>query len=122
LYALWDGLLGKRFGSTSTNRIAAEIASEAAMASRGKAAIENVKGLDVQNWLAESREAAKAHVYTPEIIQAVTAAARIGASAPELIVLDEVYLRNAGRVAQVRAAEAAYRLAAYWEQGLVARQ
>jgi hypothetical protein len=118
MHALWDGLLGKRFGSTATNRRAAEIASESALASRGEAAIQKSKGLDVHTWLAESREAAKAHVYTPEIIQAVTAAARIQATTPEVVVLDEAFLKNAGRVAQVRAIEAGYRLAAIWQQGL----
>lgn len=118
LHALWGGLLGKRFGSTSTNRRAVEISADPALAARGKAAIDSVEDMNVQTWLTESREAAKAHVYTNEVIQAVSAASRTGAEIPEIITLPDEYLANAGRVAQVRAIEAGYRLAEVWKTGL----
>ena len=37
---------------------------------------------------------------------------------PEVLELSEGYLKNAGRMAQVRAAEAAYRLAGVWKECL----
>jgi hypothetical protein len=37
---------------------------------------------------------------------------------PEVLELSEGYLKNAGRMAQVRAAEAAHRLAALWSDCL----
>ncbi len=119
MHTLWDGLLGKRFGSTATNRRAAEIMTERALVERGEAAVDGQDALNPQIWLEESRKAALAHVYTPEIIQAVSAAARVGAKEPETITLSEAYLKNAGRVAQVRAIEAGWRLAMVWEVGLL---
>jgi hypothetical protein len=118
MHALWDGLLGKRFDSTSTNRRAAEIVTDNELAKRGAAAIDSPEDRKIQTWLAESREAAKAHVYSPEIIQAVSAASRTGAENLEIITLSEDYLPNAGRVAQVRAIEAGYRLSEVWRAGL----
>lgn len=118
MHALWDGLLGKRFDSTSTNRRAAEISTAKELVKRGNDAIDSPGDRKIQTWLAESREAAKAHVYTPEIIQAVSAASRTGAESPENITLANEYLSNAGRVAQVRAIEAGYRLAEVWKVGL----
>lgn len=37
---------------------------------------------------------------------------------PEVLDLPEDYLRNAGRVAQIRAVEAGYRLAGVWKECL----
>jgi hypothetical protein len=37
---------------------------------------------------------------------------------PEVLELSEPYLKNAGKVAQVRAVEAAYRLAGVWKDSL----
>jgi hypothetical protein len=111
MHALWDGLLGKRFSSTATNRRAAEIMMEKALVERGKSGVDGVNDFDPQTWLHATRQAALAHVYTPEIIQAVSAAARVGSKEPERITLSEAYLKNAGRVAQVRAIEAGWRLA-----------
>ncbi len=118
MHTLWDGLLGKRFDSTSTNRRVAEIVTDKERAKRGAAAVNSTDDRKIQTWLSESREAAKAHVYTPEVIQVVSAAARIDLTAPEVITLSEEYLWNAGRVAQARAIEAGYRLAEVWKAGL----
>jgi hypothetical protein len=41
------------------------------------------------------------------------------AEKPEMLELSEGYLKNAGQVAQVRAVEAAHRLAAVWKNCLV---
>ena len=60
-------------------------------------------------WLAESAEYGRSHVYTPDVLAAVEAAAR-GGHKVETIDLSEEYLIAAGRVAQKRAAFAAQRL------------
>ena len=59
---------------------------EPALIARGKAAVDSPEGMNVQTWLTESRAAALAHLYTPEVIQAVSAAARIGAATPETLI------------------------------------
>jgi hypothetical protein len=117
MHALWDGLLGKRFGSTINRRVA-EISSAPALVALGKSAIDSSEDLNVQTWLAESREVAKAHVYTPAVIAALSVASSSSAESPELFNLSDEYLSNAGHVAKVRAIEAGYRLAEVWKAGL----
>ncbi len=63
-------------------------------------------------WLSESAEFGKSHVYTPEVLSAVEAAQRTGAEKVETVDLPESYLKAAGSLAQRRAAFAAHRLAA----------
>jgi hypothetical protein len=70
--------------------------------------------LDPLVWLGESRKAAIEHVYTSEVLDPMNIVSRGIAEKPETLELSEQYLKNAGRVAQVRAVEAAYRLAGVW--------
>jgi hypothetical protein len=49
------------------------------------------------------------HVYTPEILNAIDAAQRIGTDQIETVDLPETYLKAAGTIAQKRAAVAAWR-------------
>ena len=60
----------------------------------------------------ESRKFATESVYSPEVIEPVSVAMRDKSSKLEPITLSEAYLKNAGRVAQIRAKHASLRLAA----------
>jgi hypothetical protein len=108
MHALWDQLLGDKFTLNGTNKRIAEIRADSELVSLGVAA-----GLkrDQQTWLEESRALAIEHVYTPEILDSLGLVTRGLVTKPEVIVLQEAFLKNAGRVAQRRAIEAAYRLA-----------
>ncbi len=60
----------------------------------------------------------KEHVYSPVVIESLYLVARGLVDKPEVLELPEDYLKNAGRVAQIRAAEAGYRLAGVWKECL----
>jgi hypothetical protein len=51
-------------------------------------------------------------VYVPEVLDSLSKVSRKLVYQPEVIELEEAYLKIAGRVAQVRAAQAAVRLGA----------
>jgi hypothetical protein len=74
--------------------------------------------LEPLEWLSESAEFGKSHVYTPEVLIAVEAAQRTGAEKVETVDLPESYLKAAGSLAQKRAAFAAHRLAAILSEDL----
>jgi hypothetical protein len=115
MHALWDGLLGEWFDEGDVQRRTAEIAADRELTMRAKAAAMN---LDPLSWLEESRHHGTTHVYAPEVLQAVTAVSR-GLTQEVLPVdLPDQYLRRAGALARVRAAEAGHRLAAIWRNGL----
>ena len=112
-----SGLLGPRFDAGDVRRRAIEIKSDA---STWNAAIEAANKNDGTNpmiWLAESVEYGRTHVYAPEVLLAVEAAAR-GGQKMETIDLTEEYLKAAGQVARRRAAFAAQRLARVLREGL----
>jgi S1/P1 Nuclease len=118
LHALWDQLLGEKFTLNGTNKRIAEITADADLVDKAKQSIETAQGLDPQIWLAESRKSAIENVYTPEVLDSLRLVSRGIVKKPEPIELSELYLKNAGRVAQVRAIEAAYRLAETWRSSL----
>lgn len=60
----------------------------------------------------------KEHVYSPVVIENLNLVARGLLHKPEVVDVPEDYLKNAGRVAQIRAAEAGYRLAGVWKECL----
>ena len=101
LHALWDGLLGPKWDEADVDRRAREMPKVELAAG----------GIDV--WLKESREAAAASVYTPEVMEPVSVANR-GKTEVAEVTLSEAYLKSAGAVAKVRAAGAAVRLANEW--------
>lgn len=111
MHALWDQLLGDRFTLDGTRKRIVEITSDAELV---ELAIKAGKVNDQQVWLEESRQLATEHVYTPEVLRSLDMVRRGFVEKPETINLSEEYLKNAGRVAQRRAIEAAYRLAAEW--------
>ena len=101
MHALWDGLLGRTFNEGDVNRRIAEIQKT-----------EFTFGLtNPDQWLQESRNIAKSDVYTAEVLEHITVAMRAKSKTIAELDLSENYLKNAGRVAQIRAFEAAARLA-----------
>jgi hypothetical protein len=115
MHALWDQLLGEDFAQRTNRRRFAEITSSPQLTEIGRIAVSIPGGLDPLVWLGESRKAAIEHVYTPEVLDPMNIVARGIAEKPEVLDLSESYLKNAGRVAQVRAVEAAHRLAVVWK-------
>jgi hypothetical protein len=118
MHALWDQLLGDEFTLNGTRKRIVEITGDADLVAKGRFAISTSGGLDPQNWLAESRAAAIENVYRPEVLDRLNLVARGMTETPVPIELSESYLKNAGRVAQQRAIEAAYRLAETWRISL----
>ena len=115
LHALWDGLLGGRYNAGDITRRAREVKSDETSWKAAEAAGTVVEPLE---WLSESAEFGKSHVYTPEVLSAVEAAQRSGAEKVEVVDLPETYLKAAGALAQKRAAFAAWRLAAVLSEDL----
>ena len=118
MHALWDQLLGDEFAQRTNRRRFAEITSSPQLTEIGRIAVSIPGGLDPLVWLGESRKAAIEHVYTSEVLDPMNIVARGIAEKPEVLELSESYLKNAGRVAQVRAVEAAHRLALVWRNCL----
>jgi hypothetical protein len=118
MHALWDQLLGDKFAQRTNRRRFAEITSSPQLTEIGKIAVSIPGGLDPLVWLGESRKAAIENVYAPEVLDSLSIVSRGIAEKPETIELSDAYLKNAGRVAQVRAVEAAYRLAGAWRKCL----
>ncbi len=116
MHALWDQLLGEDFALRTMRRRYGEIVTNYELKQVGEKAVS--KGLDAQIWLEESRQLAVQYVYTPVVIENLVHVARGLISKPELIELPQDYLKNAGQVAQIRATEAGYRLAAVWKECL----
>ena len=69
-----------------------------------------------QVWLAESRVAAIQHLYAQNVLGDLKQS--IGGQRDDPIDLDEMYLKNAGRIAQQRALQASHRLAEQWRTSL----
>lgn len=107
LHALWDGLLGTSGKPNDVARRAFDVRQDKAAMSEAEAAAAN---LEPSQWLAESIEASKRYVYTPDVLAAVEAAARSGATKVETVDLSEAYLKDAGAVAHRRVAVAGLRL------------
>lgn len=118
LHALWDGLLGSRFDAGDIRRRRVEISSIAELMQRGREAVDRADGLDPERWLTESRDLGIRFVYPDEVLGPIRAAAAGRLPDVPQIDLSETYLKNAGQVAQLRAAQSAFRLARVWQQAL----
>ena len=114
MHALWDQLLGDSFTLNGTRKRIVEITTDDELVAKGKQAVAATDGLNSLTWLAESRAAAISNVYTAEVMDSLNLVARGVTAKPEAIDLTEAYLKNAGRVAQIRAIEASRRLAETW--------
>jgi len=117
MHALWDGLLGGAFNEGTMNRRVQEIRADSDYAAIGSAAVSRPDGMNPLTWLAESRTAATEYVYTREVLGPVDAIMKEGGELPVLY-LPEPYLQRAGKLAQLRAAEAGHRLAEVLRRGL----
>lgn len=118
LHALWDQLLGSRFSLGDINRRIAEMNRDEELVEKAKKATTIEKDLDPQTWLAESRKSAVENVYMAEVLDPLNLVTRGVLDKPGEIELSEGYLKNAGRIAQIRASEAAHRLAETWRTAL----
>lgn len=115
--ALWDGLLGGNYNEGTMNRRVESLEREPEYGAIGKAALAKPNALDPLTWLSESREASREYAYTHEVLGPVKAIMEEGGELPT-IYFSETYLKQAGRLAQLRAVEAGHRLAAMWRAGL----
>lgn len=116
LHSLWDGLLGKGYNASGIKRRLGKLRTDKELVAAGRKAVD--QSMDSHQWIQESREAARQAVYTQEVMGPITAAARGLGDGVGKIYLSEEYLKNAGRVAQIRAAQAGYRLAEVWRLGM----
>ncbi|HUP79197.1 MAG TPA: hypothetical protein VM260_11640 [Pirellula sp.] len=114
MHALRDQLLGDSFTLNGTRKRIVEITTDCELVAKGNRAVTVSNGLDPLTWLLESRAAAISHVYTAEVVDSLKLVAQGVTAKPETIELSEAYLKNAGRVAQIRAIEASRRLAETW--------
>ena len=114
MHALWDQLLGPDFELSAVRRRIVEITGDEELVAKGKQALAATDGMNPLTWLSESRAAAIKDVYTAEVMDSLNLVARGVTAKPEAIELSEAYLKNAGRVAQIRAIEASRRLAETW--------
>jgi hypothetical protein len=96
----------------------AEIVTSSELKAIGEQALSASGGLDPQVWLEESRRLATEHVYSPVVLESLERVKRGLVDKPETLELPDVYLKNAGRIAQIRASEAGYRLAGVWKECL----
>lgn len=118
MHALWDQLLGENFALRTTRRRYAEIVTSSELKTLGEQASSKCGGLDPLVWLEESRKLATEHVYSPVVLESLERVKRGLFDKPEMLEVTDVYLKNAGRIAQIRAAEAGYRLAGVWKECL----
>jgi hypothetical protein len=107
LHAVWDGLLGTSSKANDVSRRAAEVRQDK---DGWKLAEASGANLEPSQWLSESVEVSKRFVYTPDVLSAVEAAQRSGATKVETVELSEQYLKDAGAMAQRRVAVAGFRL------------
>lgn len=118
LHALWDSLLGDQFDEADIERRMFEIKSDKRLWASARRAAQQPGDESILVWLEESRALGEGVVYSTDVGDAIKAAQRSGRSELEVVDLSEAYLKNAGRIAQQRAAFAAFRLARIWNECL----
>lgn len=118
MHALWDGLLGGAVVEDDIDRRATEIKNLPGYQQLGEELKRRAQPYSLATWLAESREAALQYAYTSEVLRPLDVAFK--AEVHELMPLNfsPTYMERAGELAKRRAAEAGYRLAVVWAEGL----
>ena len=116
LHAVWDQLLGPRFDHTDAKRRMVEIEQDHKLTTEllnalGRSSPAGNNFHYTSTWLKEGRDAADV-VYTQEVVDWVQGDRK------QPLELSEAYLKQAGRLAQVRALLAAHRLANAWSESL----
>jgi len=109
VHALWDGFLGQNADFRDVRNRASALAAADVYVRLGT---ESAAQLDPQTWRDESHLLAVTVTYDPEIMLALRKAEAAGALPAEPLVLSAEYLRMGGRIAERRAIQAGYRLAA----------
>lgn len=122
MQALWDGLLGRGPTPRDVRKRVFDIMNNPPLRLAGLYAGDSPAELDPQTWLAESRSAAVIYVYSPQTVQAIQAVERGLVDKVEILTMPEEYLQIAGSIAQFRASQAGYRLAAILKEGLNSRE
>lgn len=120
LHAMWDNLLGPHFDLADSRRRTAAIQGDGTTWNEARQTASEAAGLDPLQWLKESNDYGRSHVYTVDVLSAVEAAKRSGTDVVAPIDLPEEYLKSAGELARKRAAFAAWRLALILQQDLEA--
>lgn len=115
LHSLWDGLLGRRYDEGDIRRRRLEITGNEEFLAIAK---EEAANQELSAWVAESRQWAKSHVYTSEVMGPIRAKSNGFAESLPKLDLSKDYLQKAGKLAQLRAAMAGYRLARIWQTSL----
>jgi hypothetical protein len=108
LHGVWDRLLGNEYERGDINRRWNQIRTNPDLTARMETSTDV---MDSSAWIDESRSIAVQFLYVGEIQQAVRSAIESKSTRLPPIVLSESYGKEAGRVARIRAAEAAARLA-----------
>ena len=122
MHWVWDDLLGRRFNQDAVHQCVTEVTRQEELQRIGLRAARHPRGLDPLIWLQESRESAVRYVYTADVLRAVTLVSRKLTNEVQPIGLSTNYMKRAKEVARERAAQASYRLAAIWREGLGERR
>jgi len=115
LHGLWDQLLGNIYERGDVNRRVFEIKSNPELTNRFEVATQVA---DPHVWIDESRSIAVQFLYVGEVQQAIRAAIESKSTKLPPVTISEDYGKQAGRIAQVRAVEAAARLAKVLSESL----
>jgi len=115
LHGLWDQLLGNIYERGDVNRRVFEIKSNPELTKRFEVATQVA---DPHVWIEESRSIAVQFLYVGEVQQAIRAAIESKSTKLPPVTISEDYGKEAGRIAQVRAVEAAARLAKVLSESL----
>ena len=118
LHALWDGLLGQRYDEQEVSNQIESITHGGDAMKAGPGALKRPDPLDPLTWIDESRTHARSLVYSTEVMGPIRATAEGIADEVPRIDLSAAYLERAKSLAEVRAVQAAYRLAEIWREAV----
>ncbi|WP_197530724.1 S1/P1 nuclease [Bythopirellula polymerisocia] len=117
MHALWDSLLGAEYDEVEIANRLQTISDDPRYARFGQKCLEDSSAFHPLWWLSESRTLAKEFTYSHEVLGPLQAAMREQVRLPTLY-LSQRYIDFAGKLANVRAIQAGYRLAEVWREGL----
>lgn len=117
LHSRWDGMLGNDYLLNDIRRRAANCD-----ASNPNLGPDAARVTDSETWLQESHGLAKKYVYTDAVLNVVRDGESDSERSLTRLDLSEDYLKAAGGVAQRRAVQAGYRMAAAIDRQLVLRR
>jgi len=118
LHGLWDGLLSQRYDEQEVSDQIDEITHGGDAMKAGPGARRRPDSLNPLTWIDESRTHARSLVYSSEVLGPIRATVEGMADEVPRIDLTDAYLERAKSLAEVRAVQAAYRLAEIWREAL----